>query len=421
MYAIPNPIRSYNVTTALLISTLSEKVGNCYPVRKRSVVKTKEELVDVLVAIIVVTTTGRLAVFQNFGIFLGEKIKPSLPDTHSKLNDFIKFMKLKSGYEGRMCDYIGVLYSRSLMNKCTGTVKEYITFLKDCREKLISMFDEDEFNKWVSSDHSYNYYKTKIGDIFESVGSNGTSKNGRPRFISHIVVSHMDEIFINTSSEVIDVELGYNGAHGPYLIDCGEEAKNNNDRWNIFSTFILDIIESACTEELDVWGLERVNNLVVVKINRRPISLIDVECISCKLVATDERTNGSRLISMTPNLYQVYEWPQRIDFGSFTTTLVGIATNAVHTFSTNEMFKSLNINERYKFREECIKWTNYVSLPGKDDINNCTTAAKKGNNRGEVCVQMSRQGKKRNHVNVDATVRRTSSRLTHNAVSYYEN
>jgi hypothetical protein len=421
MYAIPNPIRSYNVTTALLISTLSEQVGNCYPVRKRSVVKTKEELVDVLVAIIVVTTTGRLAVFQNYGNFLGGKNKPSVPDTHSKVYDFIKFMKLKSGYEGRMCDYIGVLYSRSLMNKCTGTVKEFITFLKDCREKLISMFDKDEFNKWVSSDHSYNYYKSKIGDIFKSVGSNGTSKNGRPHFISHIVVSHMDEIFINTSVEEIDVVLGYNGAHGPYLVDCGEEAKNKHDRWNIFATFVLDIIESACTEELDVWGLERVNNLVVVKINHRPIGLIDVECISCKLVATDERSNGSRLISMTPNLYQVYEWPQRIEFGSLTTTLAGIATNAVRAFSTNKLFKSMDINERFKFREESIKWTNYVSLGGKDDIDNCTTAAEKYNKEGKLCVKTSRQGKKRKQITVDETVRHTSSRLTHNAVSYYGN
>lgn len=420
MYAIPNPIRSYNVTTALLISTLSEKVGNCYPVRKRSAVNTKEELVDVLVAIIAVTTTGRLAVFQNYGKFLGAKMEASVPDTHSKLNDFIKFMKLKSGDEGRMCDYIGVLYSRSLMNKCTGTVKEYITFLKDCREKLIALFDEDEFNKWVSSEHSYNYYKSKIGDIFESVGSNGTAKNGRPHFISHIVVSHMDELFINNSVEEIDVELGYNGAHGPYLIDCGEDAKNNRERWNVFAKLILDIIESACTEELDVWGLERVNNLVVVKINHRPIGLIDVECISCKLVATDERTNGSRLISMTPNLYQVYEWPQQIVFGSLTTTLNGIATNAVRTFSTNKIFESMDINERYKFREESIKWTNYVSLGGKDDIDNCSTGAEKCNSRKEVCAITSyRLGKNRKRLPVASTGRRTSSRLSDNAVSYY--
>jgi hypothetical protein len=111
-----------------------------------------------------------------------------------------------------------------------------------------------------------------------------------------------------------------------------------------------------------VWGLERFNNLVVVKINHRPIGMIDVECISCKLVATEKRTNGSRLISLTLNLYQVYEWPQWIEFGSLTTTLAGIATKAVRTFSTNEIFESMDINERYKFREESIKWTNYVSL-----------------------------------------------------------
>jgi hypothetical protein len=328
-------------------------------------------------------------------------------------------MILKSGDEGRMCDYIGVLYSRSLMNKCTGTVKEYTTFLKDCREKLIALFDQDEFNKWVSSEHSYNYYKSKIGDIFESVGSNGTAKNGRPHFISHIVVSHMNEIFINTSVEEIDVELGYNGAHGPYLIDCGEGAKNNRDRWNVFAKFILDIIETACTEELDVWGLERVNNLVVVKINHRPIGLIDVECISCKLVATDERTNGSRLISMTPNLYQVYEWPQRIEFGSLTTTLNGIARTAVSTFSTNKTFESMVINDRYKFREETIKWTRYVSLVGRDDIDNCSTRAEKCNNRDELCVKTSRKGKKRRQLTDVSTGRRTSSRLSDKTVSYY--
>jgi hypothetical protein len=166
-------------------------------------------LVDILVAIfIVVTTTGRLAVFQNYSKFLGAKVEACVPDTGSKFNDFINFMKLKSGNEGRMCDYIGVLHSRSLMNKCTGTVKEYIIILKGCREMLIALFDEDKFNNWVSSEHSNNYYKAKIGDIFDSVGSNGTSKNGKPHFISHIVVSHMDEIFINTSVEEIDVELG---------------------------------------------------------------------------------------------------------------------------------------------------------------------------------------------------------------------
>jgi hypothetical protein len=418
MYAIPNPIRSYNVTTALLISTLSEQVGNCYPVRKRSTVTTKEELVDVLMAIIVVTTTGRLAVFQNYAKFLDAETVASVPDTHSKLDDFIKFMKLKSGDKGRICDYIGVLYSRSLMNKCTGTVKEYITFMKDCREKLIALFDLDEFNKWVSSEHSYNYYKCKIGDIFESVGSNGTAKNGRPHFISHIVVSHIDEIFINTSNEDMDIELGYNGAHGPYLIDCGEETKNNLDRWNVFAKFILDIIESACTEELDVWGLERVNDLVVVKINRRPISLIDVECISCKLVATDERTNGSRLISMSPNLYQVYEWPQKIEFGSLTTILAGIATNAAHTFSKSEVFESMDINERYKFREETFKWTNYVDGNDNDfDVDAGTAQAGKCGKREAMWTGNKRKPKTQT-VDV-ATGRRTSSRLLGNAVLYY--
>ena len=415
MYAIPNPIRSYNVTTALLISTLSKQVGNCYPVRKRSTVSTKEKLVDVLMAIIVVTTTGRLAVFQNYGNNFGAQV--SVPDTLSKFNNFIEFMRMKSSDEGRMCDYIGVLYSRSLMNKCTGTVKEYITFLKDCREKLIALFDEDEFNKWVSSEHSYNYYKREIGDIFESVGSNGTTKNGKPHFISHIVVSHMDEIFINDSDEEMNVELGYNGALGPYLIDCGEEANNIRDRWNVFAKFILNIIETACTEELDVWGLERVNNLVVVKINQRPISLIDVECISCKLVATDERTNGSRLISMTPNLYQVYEWPQRIVLGVLTTILANIGTIATGSFTTNAIFESMVINERYKFLEETVKWTHYVSSceSVESDDNNIPLSldANKCNSTKEVRVTTAQYSKKRKQqTTVAATANtRTSSRL----------
>ena len=435
MYAIPNPFRSYNVTTTLIISTLGVHVDNCYPIRKRSTIKSKELLLDVIMAIVVVTTTGRLAVFQDFAKFLGAKMEACVPDTSNKLEEFFKFMRLKSGDEGRMCDYIGVLYQRSLMNKCTGTVKEYVTFLKDCRERLKQLFDGDEFTSWVNSVHSYNYYKERIGNVFASVGSNGTTKNGRPHFISHIVVSHLDEIFINDSVEEIDVELGYNGAHGPYLIDFGEATKNNRDRWNVFAKFILDIIETACTEELDVWGLERVNNLVVVKINQRPIGLIDVECISCKLVATDERTNGSRLISMTPNLYQVYEWPQRIDLGLLTTILAGIGQIATHTFSTNAIFESMVINERYKFREETIKWTRYVSSVEADDkAISLSSDADKINNRKKVCVITSRLSKKQNNPTlvgtgskkrkhttvVAATDRRTSRRLQGAAISYRE-
>jgi hypothetical protein len=428
MYAIPHPIRSYNVTTALLISTLGKHVDNFYPIRKRSTVKSKELLVDTIMAIIVVTTTGRLAIFQHYAKFLGAEMEACVPDTHNKLEEFFNFMRLKSGDEGRMCDYIGVLYQRSLMKKCTGTIKEYITFLKDCRKRLEQLFDEDEFSRWVNSVHSYNYYKERIGDVFESVGSNGTTKNGRPHFISHIVVSHMDEIFINDSVEEIDVELGYNGAHGPYLIDYGEVTKNNRDRWNVFAQFILDIIETACTEELDVWGLERVNNLVVVKINQRPIGLIDVECISCKLVATDERTNGSRLISMTPNLYQVYEWPQRIKLGLSTTILAGIGMIATRTFSTNALFETMDINDRYKFREETFKWTRYVSSVETDDNGiSLSTDADKCNNRKKTCVTTVRLSKKPKKTTVDekeskkrkqtTAGRRTSSRLQGNTIS----
>jgi len=367
MYAIPNPIRSYNVTTSLLISTIGIRVGDRYPIRDRRTVKNKEQLVDTLMAIIVVTTTGRLSVYNHYAKFL-KNVNHSVdvPDTKIKLDQFIEMMLCESGTDGKMCDYIGVLYRKSLMKKCTNTVGDYIKFLRDCRKKLTQLFNDDEFGNWVTSVHSYNYYKPKLGDILASVGSNGTTNNGRPDFVSHIILCHLDELFIDESTEIKDVELGYNGALGPNLINHNKQAKNPEDRWKAFAELILHILKTVGEDVLDVWGLERVGeDLVVVKINQRPVGLIDAESISCKLVATDERTNGSRLISINPKIYQIYEWPKRIQL-AVSPILVAIARKATDTFSQSDSFREMDINSRFMFRDETNKWKRYISFPEGD-------------------------------------------------------
>ena len=276
-------------------------------------------------------------------------------------------MLSESGPDGRMSEYIGVLYRKSLMKKCTNTVGDYIQFVRDCYQKLTQLFDDEEFENWVTSDHSYNYYKPLLGNILATVGSNGTTSNGRPYFISHIVLCHLDELFIDESTEIKDIELGYNGAMGPNMINHSKEAKNPEDRWKAYAKLVLSMVQTVGNDILDVWGLERVSDdLVVVKINQRPVGLIDVESIACKLWATDERTNGSRLVSTNPKIYQIYEWPKRIQL-AITPFLEDIARKATDTFSQSDSFREMDINIRFMFRDEADKWKRYISFPDGDD------------------------------------------------------
>jgi hypothetical protein len=117
----------------------------------------------------------------------------------------------------------------------------------------------------------------------------------------------------------------------------------------------------------------------------------------------------------------VYEWPQKIEFGSLTTILADIAANAVHTFSTSETFESMDINERYKFREETFKWTNYVDGNDNDvDDNDVDAGTAQAGKRGKRDATRTGNKRKSKTQTVDvATGRRASSRLIGNSVLYY--
>ena len=125
MYPIPPPFRMYDVITSLVITTLGTKNNTpdfCFPRRNRNLIN-KNRFIHILMAIIILRTTGRTHLFFHFATYIGSDNNIELPDTHQKIIYFKKMMIELSTEEGTMSTFIGVFYKQSLMQRCKDRVK----------------------------------------------------------------------------------------------------------------------------------------------------------------------------------------------------------------------------------------------------------------------------------------------------------
>ncbi len=105
-------------------------------------------------------------------------------------------------------------------------------------------------------------------------------------------------------------------------------------------------------------GLERVNDTVRIKINRRPLEISDVDNVACKISISQGRTTGARLIIKNPALNNVYDFPildQWKRYFNNMGALEGIALKGVAVLRAI----GREIHQQFKFQDEDERWPTY--------------------------------------------------------------
>jgi len=306
IYPIPNVSRCYHIPTMMIITALGveDKSTGRFVRRSISSTRTTDEMLFIMMAIIVVRTTGGTLLFQLFHQYLEDEDiicdKFDLPSTREKWGSFITFMleKIKRGAHG-MERYVTVLYDRSLCDAAYGTVQEYVSFLKDIKHDLCSHLMK---RGGTDKQKCFNYGELVLllSNLLEKNGYN-QRKIGKPekkhcRFVGHQIACDMNELFhdaIHYDSKKNKIHFGSYGQKGLDMIVGTTTLKNAHDKLVTLTKTILTALKKKKGYLLDTLGLYIKNGIVVSKINDAPVWEADVESWLCKMVITNQKTGGA--------------------------------------------------------------------------------------------------------------------------------
>ena len=306
-YPIPNVSRCYHIPTMMIITELGVKDQSTgrYVRRSISSIKQPDEMLFIMMAIMVVRTTGGTLLFQLFHqYYKGEDIicdEFDLPSTSCKWDAFMRFMleKIKRGAHG-MERFVTVLYDRSLCDAAYGTVQEYVSFLEAVKRDLRSYLMEC---RNIGKQNGFNYTDLVLllSNLLESNGYNqrkiGATEKKHCKFVGHQIACDMNELFhdaIHYDKKKNKIHFGSYGQKGLDMIVGSTTVKNASDKLVTLTKKILTALTQKKNQYLlDTLGLYLKNGIVVSKINDAPVWEADVESWLCKLVITSQKTGGA--------------------------------------------------------------------------------------------------------------------------------
>jgi hypothetical protein len=304
IYPIPNVSRCYHIPTMIIITALGmeEKSTGRFVRRSISSIKTLDEMVYIMMATLVVRTTGGTLLFQLFHQYLqnADSIichEFELPSTRGKWVHFKRFMleKIMRGAHG-MERYVTVLYDRSLCDAAYGTVQEYVSFLEAMRDDLHSFM-----KKGWKKGFNYSELVPKLSNFIGKNGYNqrkiGTKERKDCNFVGHQIACDMNELFhdiILYDCEKDKISFGSYGQKGLEMIVGKTTLKTANKELIALTQKILGVLkQNKHVYLLDMLGLYMKEGIVVSKINDAPVWEADVESWLCKLVITNQKTGGA--------------------------------------------------------------------------------------------------------------------------------
>lgn len=373
MYGITSCIRTYNIPLFLIVSNILEPAekANHYTRMERDTIKNHESLVYILLALIIVRTTGRPILFSLFSDFLERNKhdcplqtknvhsiihKFELPYTKEKFVLFLEFLEEISDEESTIKTYVSVLYEGCLLSCSNGTIHGYRLFLLDACTALLQWIREETFrNIFVGNGMQYPSCVTSLRDILLTHGNNGeigTTRDQKEKhlFLAALIIADLDELYIDAINQTAEPLSVYGG---PYLkyglnffysVKSTSKSETNKRLHEIHMRFTKSLLELS-KPVLAAMGLEKNGNKLLVSINKRPFSPIDTEHILCKLVIPTRLTGCGYLGTSQIKLhFRHYEYP------------LGLKTEQLNVFS--EVAKRSLVSF---FHEDTIKAISTVS------------------------------------------------------------
>jgi hypothetical protein len=345
---IPHPIRTYNVTTLAFIHAcgkLTEK--GCQRISAATV--TDQQMSDLLFRSIVLRTTGRVAAYVAYAKYRGFKgiHLPTIDD----LPNFSDFLKCSTGLSGKMTPLVSRQYSRSLFEASTGGFPTYLSFLSNVQGQIFSMVSGwAGLQKQNKLPDNYRETFSKKLTLLLREASNGVGK--RADFISGHCIADIEEVLIDPFGPVHKVVFGPGGASGAKLLG------KNGDKC---ATQLLQFFRSKAPPELlDCMGLTRSSpGLVLVSLNSRPISLVDMEFVFCKNHLAYSHTTGARLVTDLPKPSVPHCHPLPFDPPPWHQFVTVLANECLQNFNDLKVYPK--IHSAFQMPDETLHWETICS------------------------------------------------------------
>jgi hypothetical protein len=360
----PHPIRSYNLQTMTWLQaclSISVDESGWYYERLDTSNMTAQTITDYLVMASVVRLCGTVGWYGKFAEYVKEKEYPGIgtenrlliPGT-KELALFCKFLEetTPGGREnGKMNRYTKSLYHASLPGDCKSTVGVFSDFIL----RLANELQEQVQRMWgCRGSVTRDDWVALLAGCLESSVKYGGKKNSI-LFLSGIIIADVEEVVDGPFGEQEQLYLGSGGVRGLQLL--ASEPADGGGNIQKAERIRKYLNQDAPPHILSALGLERVDQVAVVKINRRPIQLSDVDNISCKMSHCQGKTTGARLIIQRPSLNSIYDFPLLPQWRCYFDHDVwrGPAEAGVSALP----HISPEIHHQFKFKEEDTKWPDF--------------------------------------------------------------
>jgi hypothetical protein len=373
MYGITSCIRTYNIPLFLIVSNILKPAGkaNHYTRMERDTIENDESLVYILLALIIVRTTGRPILFSMFSDFLERNKhdcplqtknvnsiihKFELPCTKSKFILFLKFLDEISDKDSTIKTYVSVLYEGCLLSCSNGTIHGYRLFLLNACSAVLQWIGEKTFSDiFVENGMQYSICVKLLRDILLKHGNNGEigttpDQKERQLFLAALIIADLDELFIDAINQTTESLSVYGGPYLKYGLSffygSKSTSKSENDTrlHEIHKMFTKSLLKLS-KPVLAAMGLEKNGDKLLISINKRSFSPVDTEHILCKLVIPTRLTGCGYLGTNRIKLHlRHYEYP------------LGLKTEQLNVFA--EVAKRSLISF---FHEDTIKAISSVS------------------------------------------------------------
>jgi hypothetical protein len=143
----------------------------------------------------------------------------------------------------------------------------------------------------------------KLAVLFESLDPSGS---GNPKFIAHVVVSDLEEVYDLPFGTPRKIYPGFGGQRGLQLLQSDHKDNCTLERaTEIYNAFIL--IDDY---KLKYMGLFRdADKSIRVILNGRLLTINDCENLACKVSVSQINTTGSRRVSANPRPFRKFDLP----------------------------------------------------------------------------------------------------------------
>jgi hypothetical protein len=214
-----------------------------------------------------------------------------------------------------MSDWISKQHDGAISPDC---VRNFVTFGRFLKyivynlESTIELMRSVKINEMENSTHREKCVDMLEQMITQALKDAGASKFGLARWMAHVSISDMEEFVVDPFGTVhtLSVPEGKYSREGLDMVN--RALKTRLTYVECLDRIVLYINANTPMEHLRVLGYDKVDNVVLNVVNKRPFSGVDAEHFLCKAWIIARLTFGNSQLSSYPNQCSAHTHPSRV-------------------------------------------------------------------------------------------------------------